>query len=94
MARPDGRLRSVALRAGVVPAGVVPAGVVPAGVVRAGSVLAPRDYFALLAYLPPEHAVEGSDALAVEYMNERFPVTVAIAGATALFDPENERIRS
>jgi heterotetrameric sarcosine oxidase gamma subunit len=50
--------------------------------------------YILLAYLPPEHAVEGSDALAVEYMNERFPVTVAVAGATAPFDPENERIRS
>jgi len=50
--------------------------------------------YLLLAYLPPEHAVVGSDALAVEYMNERFPVTVAVAGATALFDPENERIRS
>jgi glycine cleavage system aminomethyltransferase T/glycine/D-amino acid oxidase-like deaminating enzyme len=50
--------------------------------------------YLLLAYLPPKHAVVGSDALAVEYMNERFPVTVAVAGATALFDPENERIRS
>ncbi len=50
--------------------------------------------YILLAYLPPEHAVEGSDALAVEYMNERNPVTVAVAGATAPFDPGNERIRS
>ncbi len=50
--------------------------------------------YILLAYLPPEHAVEGSDALAVEYMNERYPVTVAVAGATAPFDPGNERIRS
>jgi glycine cleavage system aminomethyltransferase T/glycine/D-amino acid oxidase-like deaminating enzyme len=50
--------------------------------------------YILMAYLPPEHAVEGSDALAVEYMNERYPVTVAVAGATALFDPENARIRS
>ena len=50
--------------------------------------------YLLMAYLPPEHAVEGSDALAVEYMNELYPVTVAVAGATALFDPENERIRS
>ena len=50
--------------------------------------------YILMAYLPPEHAVEGSDALAVEYMNERYPVTVAVAGATAPFDPENERIRS
>ena len=50
--------------------------------------------YILMAYLPPEHAVEGSDSLAVEYMNERYPVTVAVAGATAPFDPENERIRS
>jgi glycine cleavage system aminomethyltransferase T len=50
--------------------------------------------YILLAYLPPEHAVEGSSELAVEYMCERFPVTVAVAGATPLFDPENARIRS
>ena len=50
--------------------------------------------YLLMAYLPPEQAVEGSDALAVEYMNERFPVTVAVVGATAPFDPENARIRS
>ena len=48
----------------------------------------------LLAYLPPEHAVEGSTELAVEYMNERHPVTVAVAGSMPIFDPENARIRS
>ena len=32
--------------------------------------------------------------LLVEYLGERYPVTVAVAGATPLFDPENERIRS
>ncbi len=48
----------------------------------------------LMAYLPPERAVEDSTDLAVEYMNERFPVTVARVGATPLFDPENTRIRS
>ncbi len=47
----------------------------------------------LMAYLPPEHASSGSE-LAVEYMGERFPVTVAVAGSTPLFDPDNERIRS
>ncbi|HEY0831909.1 MAG TPA: FAD-dependent oxidoreductase [Candidatus Dormibacteraeota bacterium] len=47
----------------------------------------------LMAYLPPEHAVVG-EKLAVEYMGERYPVTVAVAGATPLFDPENTRIRS
>jgi hypothetical protein len=30
----------------------------------------------------------------VEYMGEQYPVTVAVAGATPLFDPENSRIRS
>jgi glycine cleavage system aminomethyltransferase T/glycine/D-amino acid oxidase-like deaminating enzyme len=46
----------------------------------------------LLAYLPPEHAVEG-EGLAVEYMGERYPVTVAVVGSRPLFDPENARIR-
>jgi glycine cleavage system aminomethyltransferase T len=47
----------------------------------------------LMAYLPPEHAVLG-EKLAVEYMGERYPVTVAVAGATPLFDPENSRLKS
>jgi glycine cleavage system aminomethyltransferase T len=47
----------------------------------------------LMAYLPPEQAQVGTD-LAVEYLNERYPVTVAVAGSTPIFDPENERIRS
>ena len=47
----------------------------------------------LLAYLPPEHANVG-EQLAVEYMCERYPVTVAVAGSTPIFDPENTRIRS
>jgi glycine cleavage system aminomethyltransferase T/glycine/D-amino acid oxidase-like deaminating enzyme len=47
----------------------------------------------LMAYLPPDHAREGEN-LAVEYMAERYPVTVAVAGSTPLFDPENTRIRS
>ncbi|MDQ6720508.1 MAG: FAD-dependent oxidoreductase [Candidatus Dormibacteraeota bacterium] len=46
----------------------------------------------LMAYLPPEHAVAGA-ALAVEYMGERYPVSVAVAGPTPVFDPENLRIR-
>jgi glycine cleavage system aminomethyltransferase T len=50
--------------------------------------------YVLMAYLPPEHAVEGSTDLAVEYMNERFPVSVAVVGARPIFDPENARIRS
>jgi glycine cleavage system aminomethyltransferase T/glycine/D-amino acid oxidase-like deaminating enzyme len=47
----------------------------------------------LMAYLPPEHAREGAE-LAVEYLGERYPVTVAVAGATPVFDPDNTRIRS
>jgi glycine cleavage system aminomethyltransferase T len=47
----------------------------------------------LMAYLPAGHAAEGT-SLRVEYMGEQFPVTVARASATPLFDPENERIRS
>ncbi len=50
--------------------------------------------YLLMAYLPPEHAIEGSEQLAVEYMNERFPVTVTVAGSRAAFDPDNTRIRS
>ena len=47
----------------------------------------------LMSYLPPEHAVVGNQ-LSVLYLNERYPVTVASADATPLFDPENSRIRS
>ena len=47
----------------------------------------------LMSYLPPEQAVVGTE-LAVEYLGERYPVTVAIAGPTPIFDPENTRIRS
>ena len=47
----------------------------------------------LMAYLPPEHANEG-EQLAVEYMNELYPVTVDVAGSTPLFDPDNERVKA
>jgi glycine cleavage system aminomethyltransferase T len=47
----------------------------------------------LMGYLPPEHAAPGA-LLAVEYMGERYPVTVAVAGPTPVFDPENLRIRA
>lgn len=47
----------------------------------------------LMTYLPPQHAVAGTK-LVVEYFGERYPVTVAVAGATPLFDPDNTRIRS
>ena len=48
--------------------------------------------YLLLAYLPPAHAVEGNE-LAVMYMNELYPVKVAVAGSTPLFDPQNARMR-
>jgi glycine cleavage system aminomethyltransferase T/glycine/D-amino acid oxidase-like deaminating enzyme len=47
----------------------------------------------LMAYLPAGQAQQGA-RLSVEYFGERYPVTVAVAGATPLFDPQNERIRS
>jgi len=47
----------------------------------------------LMAYLPAGQAQPGA-RLSVEYFGERYPVTVAVAGATPLFDPQNERIRS
>jgi heterotetrameric sarcosine oxidase gamma subunit len=46
----------------------------------------------LMAYLPPDQAAVGTE-LAVSYMEELYPVTVASADATALLDPDNERIR-
>jgi glycine cleavage system aminomethyltransferase T len=47
----------------------------------------------LMSYLPPEHANEG-DQLLVEYLGERYPVTVDVVGSAPIFDPENTRIRS
>ncbi|MDQ6605491.1 MAG: FAD-dependent oxidoreductase, partial [Actinomycetota bacterium] len=47
----------------------------------------------LMSYLPPAHAVVG-EPLAVEYMGERYPVTVAVADSTPVFDPDNTRVRS
>jgi glycine cleavage system aminomethyltransferase T len=46
----------------------------------------------LLAYLPADQAVPGA-RLAVEYLGEKYPVTVAVAGSTPLFDPANDRVR-
>ena len=47
----------------------------------------------LLAYLPPAEAVPGT-RLQVECFGDAYPVTVAVAGSTPLFDPDNTRIRS
>jgi heterotetrameric sarcosine oxidase gamma subunit len=49
--------------------------------------------FLLMAYLPPEHAVEGTQLL-VHYMNDTYPVTVARVGSTPLFDPDDARMKS
>ena len=46
----------------------------------------------LLSYLPADQARAGNK-LAVEYLGEQYPVTVAVAGSTPLFDPANDRIR-
>ncbi len=48
--------------------------------------------YLLLSYLPPEHAVVGNE-LRVKYMNELYPVVVAVAGSTPLFDPEDARMK-
>ena len=42
---------------------------------------------------PIEHANEGEQLL-VEYLGERYPVTVDVVGSAPIFDPENTRIRS
>ena len=49
--------------------------------------------YVLMAYLPPEHAVAGKDLL-VMYMNETFPVKVAVAGSGGIFDPDDARMKS
>ncbi|MFP5333102.1 MAG: FAD-dependent oxidoreductase, partial [Acidimicrobiia bacterium] len=49
--------------------------------------------YLLMAYLPPEYAVEGTE-LGVMYMNEVFGVKVARVGSTPLFDPEDSRMKS
>jgi glycine cleavage system aminomethyltransferase T len=46
----------------------------------------------LMAYLPAEVASVG-EQLAVEYVGDRYPITVAAVGATPVFDPTNERLR-
>lgn len=49
--------------------------------------------YLLLAYLPPQYTKEGTK-LAVEYMMEQYPVTVAVTGSRPLFDPDNKRMKS
>ena len=47
----------------------------------------------LMGYLPPEHAEPGR-SLKVQYMGERYPVTVQTTDSTPVFDPDNSRVRS
>jgi glycine cleavage system aminomethyltransferase T/glycine/D-amino acid oxidase-like deaminating enzyme len=47
----------------------------------------------LMSYLPPEYAEVGA-MLQVQYMGERYPVTVATNDSTPVFDPDNSRVRS
>ncbi len=47
----------------------------------------------LMSYLPPDVAKVGTSLL-VEYLGEQYAVTVAVAGSTPLFDPDNARIRA
>ena len=49
--------------------------------------------FLLLSYLPPALAVEGTD-LCVYYMDELYPVKVAVVGSTPIFDPTDARMKS
>jgi glycine cleavage system aminomethyltransferase T/glycine/D-amino acid oxidase-like deaminating enzyme len=49
--------------------------------------------YILMGYLPPEQAVVGTE-LSVQYLGERYPITVATADSTSLFDPDNTRIRA
>lgn len=51
------------------------------------------DAYLLMAYLPPEHAIEGTE-LRVMYMNELYPVVVSRVGSQPLFDPDDTRMKS
>ena len=46
----------------------------------------------MMSYLPPGRAAVGTK-LQVGYFGERYPVTVAVAGATPLFDPDDTRMK-
>ncbi|MGJ7906725.1 GcvT family protein [Actinopolyspora sp. H202] len=61
-------------------------------VTSAGSAPSLGEYL-LMGYLPKAYASEGTELL-VEYMGEHYPVAVARAGRTPLFDPDDERMKS
>ncbi len=64
----------------------------PSYVTSAGSGPSLGSYL-LMAYLPPEYADEGT-RLELAYMGETYPVTVARAGRTPLFDPDDTRMKA
>jgi heterotetrameric sarcosine oxidase gamma subunit len=64
----------------------------PSHVTSAGAAPSLGAYL-LMAYLPEEHAIEGTH-LEVEYMGHRYPLTVARVGRTPLFDPDNKRMKA
>ena len=64
----------------------------PSHVTTAGSGPSLGAYL-LMAYLPPEHAVDGTRR-AVQDRGHRYPVTVARVGRTPLFDPDDERMKA
>lgn len=47
----------------------------------------------LLGYIPADYAQEGRE-LELEYFQERYPVRIEAVGCRALFDPDNERVKS
>jgi glycine cleavage system aminomethyltransferase T len=46
-----------------------------------------------MSYLPPEYAVVGQE-LRVQYLGERYPVSVQTTDSTPVFDPDNARVRA
>ena len=46
--------------------------------------------YVLMSYLPPD----AREDLHVQYMEQRYPITVEVVGSRPPFDPDNERIRS
>ncbi len=63
----------------------------PSYVTTAGAGPSLGEYL-LMGYLPTDLAVEGAD-FSVMYMNELYPIKVAVAGSTPLFDPDDSRMK-
>ena len=47
----------------------------------------------LLGYIPAEYAEEGRE-LTLEYFQEHYPIRIEAVGYRALYDPDNERVKS